>query len=479
MNLRRNRSLPALFSLALVAFVLCACAAALPKTPAPTRPPAAPESSQKAAEATRTALPQPTPTAADAFAGELASLRGVKVALWHPFAGEVGRLLEEMAGEFSRANEWGIRAEAVSLGGSGALAQALNRPDGALLPQAVLAPSAQLNGWLGEGRLVDLNGYLSQPEVGIGANQLKDYNPLYWQQDQTGEAQAGIPALRTAYGLIYNRAWAAELGFQNPPATPAEFKEQACAAAKVNNRSEYLDKRGTGGWLVDLSPEVALAWLEAFGAQVLPASPSEAFRFDRPEAEDALAFLHEMQAEGCLWLGKSPTPYDYFAGRYALFISGSLQDLAPVQKTLQNLENGDDWAFIAYPSQAGRAFVLAEGYSFGVYRGEPRAQLAAWLFVRWLSLPENQSRLEGVYPSLPVGVGRESLQAGDAAEFPWTHILPLEKQAVRPAPSLPSWVVVRRPLADAYWQVFNLAAPEQLKDILPELDRLAAGLLAP
>jgi len=56
--------------------------------------------------------------------------------------------------------------------------------------------------------------------------------------------------------------------------------------------------------------------------------------------------------------------------------------------------------------------------------------------------------------------------------FPWTHILPLEKQAVLPAPWQPSWIVARRPVEDAFWQVFNLADAEQLNDILPELDGL-------
>ena len=414
----------------------------------------------------------PSPDQVNEYEAYLSALEDVRLELWHPFSGKNAGLLADLAEEFTRENEWGIQAEAVTKGGGSQLTEAMDQPGEGGLPQVVLAASAHLNGWMQSGRLADLNEYLEQPQIGMDADLLKGYNPVFWQQDQSTGGQAGIPTLRTAYGLFYNKTWAGELGFTRPPATPDEFKQQACAAALENNRSKFLDKLGTGGWLVDLSPETALSWFLAFDAQVLPEDEAQSYRFNQDKAKEALEFLREMQADGCLWTGLSSDSTAYFSDRYALFTSGSLQDLPAQQKRTLDHESEDEWLFISYPEISGQPFVYSDGYSYGVLKAGPETQLAAWLFVRWLNLPENQARFAELYLSLPVNAAWQAQTADSRASFPWTKILPLEKQTIVPAPWQSSWIVARRPVEDAFWQVFNLAEAEQLNAVLPELDTL-------
>ncbi|HMN62021.1 MAG TPA: hypothetical protein PJ988_16750, partial [Anaerolinea sp.] len=129
-------------------------------------------------------------------------------------------------------------------GSEGVLAEGFNRPgaDYPDLPQAVLAPSAQLNAWLLADRLAPLDPYLAYAPTRLDPQVQAGFSPVFWDQDRLNDRQAGIPALRTAYGLLYNRTWAAELGFTSPPLTPAQFRTRACEAARVNNRSPFLDK---------------------------------------------------------------------------------------------------------------------------------------------------------------------------------------------------------------------------------------------
>ena len=439
-------------------------------TPTPTR---------KSPAKTSTPPAIPTPTVPLEMQVDLSELRGSKVVLWEPFVGELGSLFQQMARDFNSKNEWGIQAEVVMQSSDSALAELINQPEAENLPQVVLAPSAQLNAWLLAKRLTALDAYISYPSTRLEQPPAEEFNQVFWQQDQIGEQQAGLPFLRSAYGLLYNKTWAGELGFSSAPASLAQFREQACEAAKANNRSEFLEQRGTGGWLVDTSPVVTLNWMTAFGADGVPADEGGVYQFDQEKAGSALSFLRKMQEDGCLWVGKSPTPQQYFAQRYALFISGSQQDLIPLAKVMAGFENQDEWMLLGYPSSSGGPFVSADGYSLGLVAGDPKQQMAGWLFMRWLSQPENQARLGFLYPSLPVSSAWQAQAADYRANFPWTLILPLEKGRIEPLPSLPSWLVAQRPLEDAGWQLYNLASDEQLPTILPQLDALIKELLAP
>ena len=59
-----------------------------------------------------------------------------------------------------------------------------------------------------------------------------------WFMDVSEMAARGLAAVEQGdLRLVpdtWNKTWAEELGFDGPPATAAEFKEQACAAAEAN-----------------------------------------------------------------------------------------------------------------------------------------------------------------------------------------------------------------------------------------------------
>lgn len=443
--------------------------------------PAAPEMASTPTVRKQTLPPQSSVTPAFTATPDLpkelavndADLRATQIRFLHPLAGQAAAVLESQVERFNRSNEWKIRVEVVAPGSVLALENTLNQAGESNAPDVVLAPSETLAAW-GEKALVDLTLYLGDPQNGMDSGLRDAYDPRYWGQDSSGEKQWGIPVLRTALGLVYNRTFAADLGFSSPPATPAQLAEQACASAKENNR--FYTRYGTGGWMLDIRPLTALSWLTAFGAQPKPVEDSAAWKFDTPEAARALAFLNRLQADGCVWIPKFPTPQTYLAGRQAFLYTATLQDLVPQKGAMEVAGSKDEWTMIPFPMEKGAGFVYAYGYSLGVVRSDAKRQMAAWLLVRWLSGEERLGELTEAWPSLPVRVDVRSRLESKSAEFPWSVILPLADRAV-PAPSEASWRVVRRPLEDAFWQTFNLASPDQLNTILPMLDTMAAELM--
>jgi len=413
----------------------------------------------------------PTPEVPKELLVKAEELKGQEVRFWHPLAGEAGAQMERLVTQFNLTNSWGVRVVLFSQGGAGTLdlAQEENRPG------VVLAASEDIAYWnQSAGLPVDLSGYLVSSEWGMAASLREGYLPQFWQQDREGDAQLGIPALRTALGMIYNKSFAQELKFTSPPATPQELMVQTCAAAKDNNR--LLARQGTGGWMVDTSPLSALSWFAAFGAALPPAKESEAWQFNQTPSNAALAYLREMQEKGCLWFPKNPTPQVYFGGRNALAYTATLQDYVLQAGYQEKIGSKDEWAMMPFPTLDGKGFVYSYGYSYAVLRSTPEEQMAAWLFVRWMSQPDVWLRLADEWLSIPVNRQMRTELGSRAETEPWKTALALEP-LVKAGPSLASWRVVRRPLEDAFWQLFNLSAADQIPQLLPELDKMSSDML--
>ena len=142
--------------------------------------------------------------------------------------------------------------------------------------------------------------------------------------------QLGLPAQRSARFLFYNQTWAHELGFSSPPATADEFRQQACAANASFRTDTSPQNDGYGGWIVDTNWQTTYSWLLAFGGGVVDGD-SYAFRTDPNLA--ALQFLKGLYDDNCAWLSTEPTPFDSFARRSALFVSGDLAEVAAGSQT--------------------------------------------------------------------------------------------------------------------------------------------------
>jgi ABC-type glycerol-3-phosphate transport system substrate-binding protein len=175
--------------------------------------------------------PTVTPTQTPPIGVDPAALRGLSLQVWHAFSGAAGGVFTDQVAGFNAANEWGIVVTQTGYGDYTTLFDAVNTAlESGGTPDLVAALPEQTLSWDASTSVVDLSPYLSDPTWGLGRLGIADFPPVFWAQDKLDGKQLGVPAQRSARFLFYNQTWAHELGFDNPPATADEFRQQVCAA---------------------------------------------------------------------------------------------------------------------------------------------------------------------------------------------------------------------------------------------------------
>jgi len=465
--------LPRLLALSLLAaLAFSACGTGTPVSTV-TAPPA---TDLPAAAGTASPSPAPslTPTPQPTLGVNPAALRGVSIQVWQAFAGPAADLFTSQAAEFNASNQWGITVTSSGYGDYNSLSDAMNTALGndngpdlvAALPEETLA-------WQALGKVVDLQPYLVDPQWGLGTDAIADIPAIFLAQDNVGGKQLGVPAQRSARFLFYNQTWAHELGFANPPTSADEFRLQACAANASFQKDSDPKNDGYGGWIVDTDWQTTYSWLLAFGGGVADGS-TYGLRTDPNLA--TLQFIKGLFDSHCAWISTEPTPFDSFARRSALFISGDLSELPMEMDSMKSLKNSDEWTVLPFPGPQGSGLVTY-GPSYTVLKSSPEKQLAAWLFARWLLSPESQAQWverTGLFPlrhSVLDMVGSYLL-----ASPQWGAANASLPQA-QDVPQMASWGKIRYVLEDGMTVLFqeNLTL-DKLPALLVEMDSMAQEL---
>src|SRR5512143_2875444 len=286
-----------------------------------------------------------------------AGLKGQEVHVWHPWFGTDASLFETMVGEFNNTNQWGIKVIAEGQVSYSILYEnvkaALPREN---RPGLVIALPEQARTWDADGYVVDLATYLDDPLYGWTSDQVRDIPSVFWLQDEAGKRQLALPFQRSARYMLWNKTWAAELGFVKPPADPDEFRRQACRANQSLKSDTLTDNDGLGGWLVDTEAMTALSWLQAFDGGPLE---GDGYRFLTPNNIAAFTFVRKLQEDGCAWMpAEGLDPLAAFAGRNALFVTADLQEFAQVRRAFAAANDTDEWLPVAFPGKSKDALVI-------------------------------------------------------------------------------------------------------------------------
>jgi ABC-type glycerol-3-phosphate transport system substrate-binding protein len=447
----------------------------------PSFTPFLPDPSAKATTSPTTpTTPTSKPDPVSSLQIQPAELKGITIQFWHVWPGASNETLNKLVEEFNASNEWGIRVEPTSQGNFDTMSEQVNAAiQEKRLPDIVMGYPYQAQAWDQDGQaVVNLEDYVNDPAWGLSQEEQSDFYPVFWQQDLAGEKRLGIPAQRTAQVIYYNQTWAKELGFQQPPATPEEFKKQACAAAQANNGGKPApptpDPNHTGGWIISTNYSAIAGWIEAFGGEI---STSSGYHLGTPQVESAFTFLRGLYDQGCAWLSKSDPPTGEFADRQGLFATESITSIPYQAAEFKQAANQDEWAVLPFPGTAGKPAINVYGSSYQILKSQPARQLAAWLFIKWLTSPENQSQLSrssGYFPTR--ASARQRLALDSSGTLQWAASLELI-QYVRPEPSFQSWSTVRWALSDAATQLFRYYFTiDQVPSLVKLLDQTANDL---
>jgi ABC-type glycerol-3-phosphate transport system substrate-binding protein len=355
----------------------------------------------------------------------------------------------------------------------------------------VAAPPEQTLAWDASGAVVDLAPYIRDPEFGLTGDEVADFPPVIWQQDEVGGRRLGVPAERSARFLFYNLTWARELGFEHPPVTADEFRGQACSANFSFRTDADQTNDGYGGWIVDADWMTVYPWLLAFGGSVVVPVPARGvinesgYRFQTDQNLAALEFLKTLKDDACAWMTADPENpfavdpgpfYEQFAHRSALFITGDLTEAAAFSAALTRLGSADEWTMIPFPGPGAQA-VTVYGPSYTLLASTPERQLAAWLFVRWLLLPENQADWVEAAGTLPLRTAALDLLAAYRSAHPQWNAAVQALPLAQGVPQRADWRTLRYVLADGALSIFRLDVPlADIPNVLAEMDATAEEL---
>ncbi len=404
-------------------------------------------------------------------------LQGLEIRFWHPWTDETGQLIHSLVKEFNTSNQWGIRVQDFYQGNLDKTAAAVpislgtdNQPD------VLVAYPYQALQWQQGEAVLDLSTYLQDPLLGLDASQASGSYPAFWQSDNLAGKRVGVPAQRSGEYLYYNQTWAEELGFDQPPSTLQGFKEQACAAAESLKKDNQKENDGKGGAILTNSYSAALSWIAAFGGEVA-GSEAGGYQFNSGPVEEVFRYLRELYDQGCAWYDEDANPEQEFADRLGLFSPGSLAGIPYQQKVLNQAGNRDEWTLIPFPSPNGDPAVDAYGPDYVLLKSTPKRQLAAWLFVRWLLNPDQQSRLVQAGGTFPLQESVLERSGAYASRHPQWSAAMTALASAKAEPPYASWNTVRWAVSDAMTQLFRYYySSEQAADLAKLLDDTAREL---
>lgn len=387
-------------------------------------------------------------------------LRGVKVTFLHPWTGDMATAMGDLIDQFNQTNEWGIVVSAEAAGSASEVENTLLADlQNSTLPEVVAAPVDVLLGLNQNSEtVVDLTPFVESKDWGLTST----YLSVFWDQDVKEDYRLGIPAQRNSKVLVYNQTWAEELGFSQPPLTPDDFLTQSCAANAAMKLDNDSQNDGLGGYIIDTDALTMASWAAAFG--------SDLSNFNNAHTIGALTYLRGLMDKGCAWNSKDPAPYAYFAARQALLYSADLQDLLRQQQAMTSAGNSDTWTVLPFPTST-QAHLVSEGASYAVLTGAPEKELAAWLFIRFLSSLDAQGKLVKASVTLPLSDEAIPYAVELQDRLPqWVDVVNLLPDASA-VPTDARWNKAKMIWEDASWQLFrsNLTA-EQIPDLVKQMD---------
>lgn len=406
-------------------------------------------------------------------------LTGTEISFWHVWG--TGTASEGMAAiveEFNNTNEWGITVVPVDQGQQGDLETAVNAAIASGdLPNVTLGFANSLANWNSVGVIRPINEFLEDPTYGLTAEEMEALYPGPFGQGTLADGtQIGYPMHQSANVIFYNHEWARELGFENPPATSAEFKEQACAAAEFNNNDDDPDNDGTGGLVHFPGASNIAAWVYAFGGDIVNET-RDAYDLNSQVVLDVALFLKDLQDSGCTFATDS-FPNPEMATRKALFTVSSTAGIPFQLAAFEDAGNDDEWGLIPFPGPDGNLAVNAFGQMIGIVGTTPEEDLASWLWIKHLTSPEVQAQWIPYSAYFPSQTTTVPLLADYAAENPiWA--LGLDLSAIgKSEPNIPAHGSVRGAIQDAFFAIAEAEDEAAIQAILDELQATAEELVA-
>jgi ABC-type glycerol-3-phosphate transport system substrate-binding protein len=452
------------WTLALVGLLLLAACCLL--LSACTLPPIEPQAPPPASETEAGQLPLPT---AEITAAPTLTPGITLIVFWEPYPLDrsEGGLILEMVRDFEAANpdiQVDVAAKSGVLGVHEAILTQVQ--EGGDLPDLAVAFPSSIADLASAGLVAPLDTYVHNQEVGLSDGDLADIYASTLEAGRIsgfGRQLLAFPFVQNAVGMWVNNSLLDQAGWQQPPATWAEF-EQACFDVLAYTGARCLP-------FVE-SVSVFDAWLYSRGGQQLSNDGRRA-AFNSPAGVESLTLLRRLIDTGVAWRPEQEYG-DYLAfagGQSAFAFSSTGNNYLYTSAYNQAVRNGMapfDWrqAMIPQADPAQPATVLY-GTNLFILNGDPLRQEAAWRLIRWLTSTEQTARWASGIGTLPVRASALAIMTDTLTSYPFMHdqtqaILPY----ARPEPAVAAELQIREILYTAILSVtMGYADPQTALDL--------------
>jgi multiple sugar transport system substrate-binding protein len=440
----------------------------------------------KAPEPTKAEVVEPTkapePTAPPAAAGPYDEVdpTGAKVLWWHNHTQEREEGLQQMITEFNASNEWGIEVTAEFAGQYNEIYDkmiaAIAANDPTLLPNLTVGYANSFAKYELSDTLVDMDEFVDSPKWGLTAEDQADFPQGIFEADVSpqfgdGHFRMAFPPNRSMEVMYYNMDWLQELGYDGPPKTWAEFKEMTCKATDKD--------KGTIGY--EISNDASRFASMVFSRHgTYFKEDGSAFTFTNDTVKETMSFMKELYDEGCIALiAESYGDQTDFGNYKTLFTIGSSSGIPYYDKAVKSGEQGEFvWGVAPLPYMDGGTEPVMNLYggSIAVPKTTPEQELAAWLFVKWFTAPEQNARWAKISNYFPTRKSASASMTDYFAENPvYQQALDLLPYSTYEAQWCACYEDVRRLMADAYSAILDGA---DIDATLTQLEKDANASLA-
>jgi len=338
--------------------------------------------------------------------------KGQVIVFWHPYTQAQEQVLLTLVDEFNDSNEWDITAIGEYAGPPDAIHKKIQaRVESGALPEIIVAERCHAAAYAAQDALVALSSYVESERWGYTEDELKDFLPFSMSDEDLPqfEERYSWPTYKSIEVLYYNEDLLAELGHTEPPKTWDEFKEMACAASDPEAE--------THGYELSIDSSTFIDMLSNRGGKMID-EEAAAYAFGEQEGLETLIFLQELLIEDCATPQvEQPGAQTSFDAGQALFSIGRSSDLLQ-QHSGVSAESSFNWSVSPLPTSLDAPKIQLQGPGLSIFKTTPEEQLAAWLFLKWFTEPEQQARWALANNTFPVRASAADLLQETFAENP-------------------------------------------------------------
>jgi ABC-type glycerol-3-phosphate transport system substrate-binding protein len=341
----------------------------------------------------------PTATKATIVGRAAYEYEPVTVTYWHHNSGAREEYINELLDEFNATNPYSITVVGEYAGGYDEIHDKVigGLQGRGVLPNVVVAYPNSFADFARYGGVRFLDDYYNDPTIGI--TEIEDFYPGvvdYYRLGEYGDQLAGLQNGRSIEVMYYNEDLLTGEGL----AVPATWDTFSAACAAITTET-------ISGTIVGTDASRFATWLWSRGGELLSEDLNTA-RFDEQPGIDSLVFFQELINGGYARLPLSDFEEPGALGNGQVgFTFGSSVSI-PYYRSAMNDGVNDEWGVTHVPAVPGSEVVDSYGSGQGILHHNETADLASWLFIKWLAEPEQTARWAAVSGYFPVRLSATS-----------------------------------------------------------------------